>query len=74
MIRPLALAAAVLLTPAIAACNDWLPPKAPSSDAPMSTVRYQCQQDKTIVADFLRASRAWEPTDAPFPAAVSWFS
>ena len=52
MTRLLALAAAVLLTPTVAVCNDGQHLKAPSSDASMSTVRYQCQQDKTIVADF----------------------
>lgn len=36
----------------LAACNDGPPLKAPSPDAPISTVRYQCQQNRTIVADF----------------------
>ena len=67
MTRPLALAAAVLLTPTIAACNDWLPPKAPSSDAPMSTVRYQCQQDKTIVADFFAGKPSVGADGRPLP-------
>ena len=52
MSRPLAPAATVLLASAIAACNDGPPLKAPPPDAPMSTVRYACQQNKTIVADF----------------------
>lgn len=36
----------------LAACNDGPPLKAPSPDEPISTVRYQCQQNRTIVADF----------------------
>lgn len=52
MPHPLALAATLLLASVLAACNDGPPLKAPSPDAPMSTVRYLCQQNKTIVADF----------------------
>lgn len=52
MPHPLALAATLLLASVLAACNDGPPQKAPSPDAPMSTVRYLCQQNKTIVADF----------------------
>ena len=36
----------------LAACNAGPPLKAPSPDEPISTVRYQCQQNRTIVADF----------------------
>ena len=36
----------------LAACNSGPPLKAPSPDEPISTVRYQCQQNRTIVADF----------------------
>ena len=36
----------------LAACNSGPPLKAPSPDEPISTVRYQCQQNKTMVADF----------------------
>jgi membrane-bound inhibitor of C-type lysozyme len=52
MSRPLSPAIPLLLATAIGACDDGPPLKAPPPDAPMSTVRYQCQQDKTIVADF----------------------
>lgn len=67
MNRPLALAATLLLLPAVAACNDGPPLKAPSPDAPMSTVRYQCQQNKTIVADFFDGKSSVGPDGRPIP-------
>jgi membrane-bound inhibitor of C-type lysozyme len=67
MNRPLALAAALLLTPAITACNDGPPLKAPSPDAPISTVRYQCQQNKTIVADYFDGKSSVGPDGRPIP-------
>lgn len=67
MPRPLALAAALLLPPAITACNDGPPLKAPSPDAPMSTVRYLCQQNKTIVADFYDGKSSVGPDGRPVP-------
>ena len=65
MSRPLAPAATVLLASAIAACNDGPPLKAPPPDAPMSTVRYACQQNKTIVADFYDGKSSVGPDGRP---------
>ena len=67
MPRPLALTAALLLAPTIAACNDGPPLKAPPPDAPMSTVRYQCQQNKTIVADYYDGKSSAGPDGRPIP-------
>ncbi|WP_428682995.1 MliC family protein [Reyranella sp.] len=67
MTHPLAFAALVLLVPAVAACNDGPPLKAPSADAPMSTVRYQCQQNKTLVADFYDGKSSVGPDGRPIP-------
>jgi len=67
MPRPSSLVAAFLLLPALAACNDGPPLKAPSPDAPMSTVRYQCQQNKTIVADFYDGKSSAGPDGQPIP-------
>lgn len=66
MTRPL-VATALLLLPALAACNDGPPLKAPSPDAPISTVRYQCQQDKTIVADLYDGKSSVGPDGRPIP-------
>lgn len=67
MPRPSSLVAAFLLLPALAACNEGPPLKAPSPDAPMSTVRYQCQQNKTIVADFYDGKSSAGPDGRPIP-------
>ena len=67
MPRPLALTAALLLASTIAACNDGPPLKAPPPDAPMSTVRYQCQQNKTIVADYYDGKSSAGPDGRPVP-------
>lgn len=67
MPRPSSLVAAFLLLPALAACNDGPPLKAPSPDAPMSTARYQCQQNKTIVADFYDGKSSAGPDGRPIP-------
>lgn len=67
MPRPLSLVAAFLLPPALAACNDGPPLKAPSPDAPMATVRYQCQDSKTIVADFYDGKSSAGPDGRPIP-------
>ena len=67
MSRPLALASTLLLASAVAACNDGPPLKAPSPDAPMSTVRYLCQQNKTIVADFYDGKSSVGPDGRPIP-------
>lgn len=67
MNRPVALATALLLVPALAACNDGPPLKAPPPDAPMSTVRYQCQQNKTIVADYFDGKSSVGPDGRPIP-------
>ncbi len=67
MTHPVAAIAVLLLLPAIAGCNEGPPLKAPSPDAPMSTVRYQCQQDKTIVADFYDGKSSVGPDGRPIP-------
>ena len=67
MPRPLALATAILLPAALAACNDGPPLKVPPPDAPISTVRYQCQQAKTIVADFYDGKSSVGPDGRPIP-------
>ena len=67
MTHRLASAAFVLLVPAVAACNDGPPLKAPSADAPMSTVRYQCQENKTLVADFYDGKSSVAPDGRPIP-------
>ena len=67
MSRSLALATAILLIPAVAACNDGPPLKAPPPDAPMSTVRYQCQENKSMVADFYDGKSSVGPDGRPIP-------
>ena len=67
MPRPLALASTLLLASAVAACNDGPPLKAPSPDAPLSTVQYLCQQNKTIVADFYDGKSSVGPDGRPIP-------
>ncbi len=67
MTHPVAAIAVLLLLPAVAGCNEGPPLKAPSPDAPMSTVRYQCQQDKTIVADFYDGKSSLGPDGRPIP-------
>jgi membrane-bound inhibitor of C-type lysozyme len=67
MIRLPALAAMLPLAFTIAACNDAPPLKAPPADAPMSTVRYLCQQNKTIVADFYDGKSSVAPDGRPLP-------
>lgn len=67
MPRPASVVAAFLFLPAVAACNDGPPLKAPSPDAPMSTVRYQCQQNRTIVADFYDGKSTAGPDGRPIP-------
>lgn len=65
-VRPLALAFALPL--ALAACAK--PPataNAPSPDAPISTVRYICQQNKTIVADYFDGPSRTAPDGRPIP-------
>jgi len=67
MTRPLVACTLLSLLPALAACNDGPPLKAPSADAPISTVRYQCQQNKTIVADFYDGKSSVGPDGRPIP-------
>ena len=67
MPRPPSLAVALLLLATVAACNDGPPLKAPSHDAPMSTVRYLCQQNKTIAADFYDGKSSVGPDGRPVP-------
>ena len=57
----------LLLASALGACNDGPPLKAPAADAPMSTVRYICQQNKTIVADFYDGKSSVAPDGRPLP-------
>jgi membrane-bound inhibitor of C-type lysozyme len=56
---PLALAAV--------ACHDGPPIKAPAPDQPISTVRYTCQQNKTIVADYFDGPSRTAPNGQPIP-------
>ena len=51
----------------LAACNDGPPLKAPSPDEPISTVRYQCQQNKTMVADYYDGKSSVGPDGRPIP-------
>jgi len=67
MPHPRASAATLLLASAIGACNDGPPLKAPGADAPISTVRYVCQQNKTIVADFYDGKSSVAPDGRPLP-------
>lgn len=67
MIRPLATVTALALLPLLAGCNDGPPLKAPPPDAPMSTVRYQCQGNKTIVADFYDGKSSVGSDGRPIP-------
>ena len=67
MPRPSALAASLLLASTIAACNEGPPLKAPPPDAPISTVRYQCEENKTIVADFYDGRSSAGPDGRPIP-------
>ena len=67
MPRPTTLAVILLLASAIAACNEGPPLKAPAPDAPISTVRYQCEENKTIVADFYDGKSSAGPDGRPIP-------
>jgi membrane-bound inhibitor of C-type lysozyme len=67
MIRIPGLLVAFFPIAVLVACNDGPPLKAPSPDAPMSTVRYQCQQNKTIVADFYDGKSTVAPDGRPVP-------
>lgn len=67
MPRPLTLVAVLSFAPAIAACHDGPPLKAPPPDAPQSTVRYQCQQNRTVVADFYDGKSSVGPDGRPIP-------
>ncbi len=67
MPRPTALAVILLPASAIAACNEGPPLKAPPLDAPISTVRYQCEENKTIVADFYDGKSSAGPDGRPIP-------
>ncbi|HQS15080.1 MliC family protein [Reyranella sp.] len=71
MTHPLVACTVLSLLPALAACNDGPPLKAPSADAPMSTVRYQCQQNKTIVADFYDGKSSVGPDGRPIPGGLA---
>ena len=67
MTHPVAAIAVLLLLPAVTACNEGPPLRVPSPDAPMSTVRYQCPQNKTIVADFYDGKSSVGPDGRPIP-------
>lgn len=67
MPRALGLAIALMPILSVAACNDGPPLKAPPPDAPISTVRYQCQQNKTIVADYYDGKSSVAPDGRPIP-------
>jgi membrane-bound inhibitor of C-type lysozyme len=51
----------------LAACTSGPPLAAPSPDAPISTVRYQCQQNKTMVADYYDGTSRVGPDGRPIP-------
>ncbi len=51
----------------LAACNSAPPLEAPAPDAPISTVRYQCQQSKTMVADYYDGTSRVGPDGRPIP-------
>lgn len=51
----------------LAACSDGPPLKAPSPDEPISTVRYQCLQSRTMVADFYDGKSTVGPDGRPIP-------
>lgn len=57
----------LFLLSALAACDAGPRLKAPSADAPMATVRYQCQQDKTIVADLYDGTSSVGADGRPIP-------
>jgi membrane-bound inhibitor of C-type lysozyme len=63
------LAAALFFAPlaALAACSAGPPLKAPPPDAPISTVRYQCQEGKTLVADVYDGKSSVGPDGRPVP-------
>jgi membrane-bound inhibitor of C-type lysozyme len=65
--RSLVLAVALLPIAFVAACNDGPALKVPPPDAPMSTVRYQCQQNKTLVADYYDGKSSIAPDGRPIP-------
>lgn len=67
MSRYLVLAVTLLPIASVAACSDGPALKVPSPDAPMSTVRYQCQQNKTLVADYYDGKTSVAPDGRPIP-------
>lgn len=67
MTRALGVVTALLPVVFVAACNEGPPLKAPPPDAPISTVRYQCQQNKTIVADYYDGKSSVAPDGRPIP-------
>ncbi|WP_289294709.1 MliC family protein [uncultured Reyranella sp.] len=67
MIRLRILGVTLLPITALAACNDEPAFKAPPPDAPMATVRYQCQQNKTMVADYYDGKSGVAPDGRPIP-------
>jgi len=67
MSRPRVAIPVLLLWLALSACSDGPPLKAPPPDAPISTVRYQCQQNKTIVADLYDGKSSVGTDGRPIP-------
>ncbi len=67
MHRALVMTVALASIAPLAACNEGPPLKAPSPDAPISTVRYQCQQNKTVVADYYDGKSGVAPDGRPIP-------
>ncbi len=51
----------------LAACTSGPPLQAPAPDAPISTVRYQCQQNNTMVADYYDGTSRVGPDGRPIP-------
>lgn len=48
-------------------CGDGGPFKAAAADQPISTVRYACQQNKTIVAQYFNGPPSTAPNGQPIP-------
>ena len=67
MTRSLTLGAVLLPMASVVACSDGPALKVPPPDAPMSTVRYQCQQNKTVVADYYDGKSSVAPDGRPIP-------
>ncbi len=68
-VRGLRVPLAFMLGPPLllAACQSGTPLKVPPPDAPISTVRYQCQQGKTMIADYFDGPTRTASDGRPIP-------